>query len=323
MQSGQSKLDKFLGLMDKNLKLMPEKYKDIIYHYTSLAGFESILFGKKDKTTLWSSRFDCLNDASEGKIVISRYIEVCNSLMNNNEISKEFFDFICTVSPPRTTLISVNKDEKSRLVRPEYDTFITSFSKNSDSLVMWNYYSKGNKYQGYNLGFDAKDLNNCLKESFDDKEVKFSIYPVVYSKNEQYSLIKNLILEMNRLYEEDYKTSINYVISNQLLEWSWIFKNEYFQHEEEVRVIVYVAKKQINGLLKKRPLSVKYRNNNGFVIPYVDLDFSKTVLKNICIGPLAYNDSQKEIQKNVIKEKMFVNGYQDLIVDFSKIPVRY
>ena len=39
-----------------------------IFHYTSPAGFESILFGNKSHIELWASRYDCLNDASEGTV---------------------------------------------------------------------------------------------------------------------------------------------------------------------------------------------------------------------------------------------------------------
>ena len=57
-----------------------------IYHYTSSAGFESILFGNKSFTELWASRYDCLNDASEGTVAQERYIAVCNSLLQSKEL---------------------------------------------------------------------------------------------------------------------------------------------------------------------------------------------------------------------------------------------
>ena len=45
-----------------------------IFHYTSPAGFESILFGNKSHIELWASRYDCLNDASEGTVALERYM---------------------------------------------------------------------------------------------------------------------------------------------------------------------------------------------------------------------------------------------------------
>ena len=36
---------------------------------TSPTGFSSIMSGDLEQVTLWASRYDCLNDASEGTVV--------------------------------------------------------------------------------------------------------------------------------------------------------------------------------------------------------------------------------------------------------------
>ena len=48
-------------------------------------------------------------------------------------------------------------------------------------------------------------------------------------------------------------------------DWSLIFKKECFEHEKEVRLIVDIA--------KNTPIEIKYRNNYGYVIPFIEMNF--------------------------------------------------
>lgn len=72
----ESKLDQFQLLMAMDASYMLIEYGQAIFHYTSPSGFSSILFGDNKYTTLWTSRYDCLNDSSEGKVVIDVFKEV-------------------------------------------------------------------------------------------------------------------------------------------------------------------------------------------------------------------------------------------------------
>ena len=78
-----------------------------IYHYTSALGFNSILQGSKNgHVTLWASRFDCLNDKTEGELAIKVYRQVCSELNENGKSSKEFYDMIIKVKLPEKVLFS-------------------------------------------------------------------------------------------------------------------------------------------------------------------------------------------------------------------------
>lgn len=302
---------------------MPEQYRGNIFHYTSAAGFSSILFSSSNDIILWSSRYDCLNDKSEGIIVLSLYNEVCNELHEDGIISSDFYNDILDITIAKTQLFMPLVNGRIKPTRPEYERYVTSFSKNSDSLSMWNYYSKGNKYEGYNIGFLSESLKRYFEEYFNGQEVNVKIYPVIYSKMKQKQLIKKLILKMYKEYEPQFKTSLRYIISNQLLDWELIFKSEYFQHEEEIRIIVDMAKRTKNGELQPRPIGVKYRYNCGLQIPYIELKIKKEELKTINIGPLQYEDEQKRKQICIIKEMLIENNYREIQVLCSEIPVRY
>ena len=63
-----SRLDQFQILLATDASYMPSEYGRDIYHYTSPVGFMSILFGNPNNAMLWASRYDCLNDMSEGSV---------------------------------------------------------------------------------------------------------------------------------------------------------------------------------------------------------------------------------------------------------------
>ena len=168
---------------------------------------------------------------------------------------------------------------------------------------MWNYYSKGNKYEGFNIGFYPYSIKESLKKLLGDKEAEFHIYPVIYSRSEQKRLIEKMLLKLRDNYDKEQESSIRYIISNRLSEWRLVFKYEFFQHEE-----------------KKLP--VKHRMNAGYIVPYIELKLEKCDVSYVNFGPLQCDVEQKKHQVSVMEEMLESKGYSAL-VDYSHIPVRY
>ena len=65
----KSLLDGFTGNLSMNAIPNNQTYSGTIFHYTALKNINSILFNDDNKVVLWASRFDCLNDISEGKVI--------------------------------------------------------------------------------------------------------------------------------------------------------------------------------------------------------------------------------------------------------------
>ena len=310
-----SKLESYELLLKMDVNYMPTEYEGDIYHYTSSSGLSSILLGNAEKLTLWASRYDCLNDASEGKVVEEVFHEVCVELKSRGEISEYLYDLFYNVKPARTIPIIHSKENIIRPTRPECNRFVCSFSKSKDSLAMWNYYSKGSKYEGFNIGFRPKGIKESLIEFLEGRESRIYVYPVVYERSEQKRLIEKMLLKLKENYDVNQESSIRYIISNRLTEWSLVFKQECFQHEEEVRVIVDVAKRE-------KEIQVKYRTNAGYVVPYIELKLKKEDVSYVGFGPLQCEEGQKKDQLQVMKEMLETNGYS-VIVNHSQIPVRF
>lgn len=301
---------------------MPTDIPVDIFHYTSPAGYESILFGNPSMTELWASRYDCLNDASEGTVVLERYTDVCNNLLDSSELPNDLYQLIANVKPPRTTIMLRQRGETTVATRPEYVRYVCSFSTNPDSLVMWNYYSKGNKYEGLNVGFFASSLLESIETQLRPYESNVKLWPVVYDREQQESLIRKFILQAVDNYNTGDDALLRCIVSEQLLRWSLVFKNECFKHEEEVRLIVDVGVQKLNSQKGIPQIETLYRMSNGFHIPYIKLQFEKHCLSYVRVGPLTCDAASKTTQTAVIEERLSVNGYS-AIVNHSNIPVRY
>lgn len=312
----KSLLDEFL--MTLSIKAIPNiaTYTGEIFHYTALKNIDPILLHSQDSLVLWASQFDCLNDLSEGTVADKIYLEVCNKLKTELLISEELFNLFSTVKSSRNETFIITEKGKVKPYRGEYTAYIASFSRLNDLLPMWNYYSKGDMFEGINLGIDAECMNSSLGSIFTHGKILVDVQSVIYSKAEQETLIRDFLLQIARKYNKRYDPAVRALISMRLTSWKMLFKQEDFQHEQEVRIIVKIANKY------KDILPVKYRTNAGYVIPYIELKLKKAALKSVTLGPFRGTDSQKKLQIDVLHNMLFSNGY-NASINCSQIPVRY
>ena len=128
-------------------------------------------------------------------------------------------------------------------------------------------------------------------------------------------MVRRLLTQLVEHYAKDQETSIRYIIANRLLDWSLVFKRECFQHEEEVRIIVDVAKRE-------KSIPVEYRIASGYIVPYIKLPLEKSDVSYAIFGPLQCGDDQKQHQLKVMEEMMEAKGHS-VLVEATKVPVRY
>lgn len=120
------------------------------YHYTSPEGLLGIL--QPDKTLLWFSQYNNLNDSSEGTHIVDIYKDTLEDLLNEKEIDKSFYDIISDCEP--LTIKSFCNPSRNGL-DPEgcslttFNTYICCFSKKPDSIDMWRHYIKNNTCNGF------------------------------------------------------------------------------------------------------------------------------------------------------------------------------
>ena len=195
--------------------------------------------------------------------------------------------------------------------------FILSFSKCRDSITMWSEF--GNK-TGYNIGFDGKKIIKRIEE---DNIIEYHGF-VLYEKAQQKEAIRKILntdlpeeLEMSfsNIIEAGAKNRNNEIYRKACRKFQKIaavyamfFKHSAFKEEEEYRFIF------------KKKAEVLYREKDGFLIPYIEIPLSNSLLpvKEIVIAPKNHIDLAKKGVEYMMKEK----GYE-VEIRLSDISLRY
>lgn len=307
-----------------------------LWHYTSANGLMGIIRSNHEehgKLHFWFTRSDCLNDTSEGNHVLTVYQTVCEELYQNGEISEAFYNSIIKAELSNQIYINYaipseeTNEHRSVLDCVACHAFICSFSLKEDSLDMWRYYSKGDG--GYGLKLSPYIFDNYREFEYDEYEENrlFSVirqFKVIYENQEKKQIIKDLVLDAYLYYhrnaEED-PDELNEAlrfIQSKLKEQQFRFKHECYSSEQEYRFIFYRPYSKPDALLNKLP-EVHYRNQNGVIIPYLDITIEpeNAYLMEVLISPFI----ESEIVLDTTMEYLSSCGF-NCETRLSKLPVR-
>lgn len=246
-------LDKYLGV----------PMETPLYHYTTIENLVNGIIREDTSICLRATHYKFLNDPTELKEGINFSAEILSKIKPEKS-KKEYIELIY-----------------KRLS----DVFMISFSKNSDSLPMWNTY--GNKGNGIAIRF--QNLKSTSETSL--------LLKCWYDPNKEYEK-----LEQNVSEEELKRLSAPMLINCPL-----IFKNPDYKYEKEVRLIG-----QFEGL------PVHYREKNGYIIPFKEVYFSKDNIKSITLGPCSNLDDIEDSLRRFLDDK----GLQHIFIERSRIPYR-
>ena len=289
------------------------KHHSLVHHYTAPQIVDGIL--EKERIKLRFTRADCMNDALEGSYADITFKNTCDFLFNAEEINEDYYMFLRHYD--RLAKEFYNKDDfhplwKARYeeVCLDYEYYLCCFSKNLDSLSLWNYYVKDHAYQGYSIGFDT----GKMKIGRQGKKIVD-----VYFCSTEYSAFGQTCMDLILKYKDFYSTTDELgkaklsILLNCFLEKNrLVVKHSCFFHEEEVRCVVKL--KMDNSLIKDIDWS------KGFPRPYIELEFEKSAFRDIVIGPL----TTKDISKRITEEFLNSRGYPYLNrVKNSGVPIRF
>lgn len=285
------------------------------YHYTSIEGLKGIIENKSLRFT------DCqfLNDTSEYTHIKSLLKKIKKT---DDEKYPIFLDTI--IEELSENYMKVKKEDG---IYRAFRYFVFSTCKSSDSLPMWNYYTKDGKNYGYNIEIDVNDIAVPI-----GTELTYS--PIIYLEAEKINKIKEILDTYYKKYIES-KSNFNYenmyeAIQDCLRELERIrlcFKDECFKHEEEFRIIAmvpisfkssseefkrgarYIFTPQ-NGVLRPQ-FEIKFNNHNESIIAINSITISPLVDFELAKKGLIYFFIQNEIKLDQSKIKK------------SKLPIRF
>lgn len=267
------------------LRLSQSPHKSL-YHYTSLATLESLSSGSKFR----AYHADYLNDPNEGKLL--------NTLLHKYMLDKKY-------------------PKWSPLGRYSTGIFVASFiNDETNSLPMWSQY--GNHYAGCRLELST----DSFPEGYDLYEVIYneelitphldSIFNVL---DEYTSVLSTTTIEIS------YRDDIVFQFAQDVLRFmSYLYKNPAFQHEHEVRVLIFsnfetaLCEKSDQGL----------RDGESFPRIYTEIDLlrfhhyipaSPIRLKHILLGP-------KVFKPNWIKISLMQRGYSEDCIQENELELQ-
>ena len=285
-----------------------------IYHYTSPTALNSII---SHHAIRFTDR-NYLNDYSEGRYVM----ELCVHSKFELRLPKECRSYF----KERCQVLLDNPMNKKRHI------YQCSFSTQPDNLSLWNYYTKSDGVKGYNIGFNSKELSQELVtySSVQNHRIEILHGKVVYSVNKQKSIIKRIIDDFYAIINDNLKDvaflklAVEILVEKIMLVGSF-FKSPYFKQENEYRLLLHltpyfdVQDKAVKFMiLHKAPQTYE---RNGMLIPYLDIEFTKSNLKSVCISPtLDYDETI-----NNLNNALNVHKYSTEEVQMTKsnIPIRY
>lgn len=301
--------------------------KGRIYHYTSPNGIFGILGSRSIRFT------DCqfLNDKSEYTHIKKPLEKALEEIKNDLHIDFQTSILKMLKEEFESDDINVIKKETGlafSLTKKRYYIFCSSTAQ--DSLGMWNYYVKGGNYQGYNIGFNVRQLLDCFS-TIENADVDVFYGRIMYKGKEQIEFLKAILLKADEELEEKLRkaTSGEEVdnanheaidsVMNYIENYRLFFKDESFSNEKEYRFIIKLPLEYTPN--DNSPLLTGFDVRNGIIVPYCQLTISKeSSIESIMLSPML----ESELAKQGLKRFLWSRGYNSKInIVQSKVPIRY
>ncbi len=304
----EKELEKISITLRQKLADEKTKYNGKVYHYTSANGLKEILESGK----LWFSNARFLNDSSENNYIFALFPKFPDAY-KEKLLHKKFFELITEIANSYLQNDYCDIDNNRWWADHIY---VASFSKDSDNLGLWNYYTKTQNSVGYNLGFMTMPFNVV-----DPLTLSFIYGEVIYDRKKQLKLIKSIILTYNDIFETNRNLFLDGSQAKQLFVKSFIdtlevynifFKHEAYKDEQEYRCAIY----NINNYAG---LNCQTRIIDGLFVPYFEIPFEKNIVSSITISPT----NNASILKKGLEIFNIFHEYGSIPIYKSQIPKRY
>lgn len=300
-----------------------------ICHYCTIDTLNAIL----ESNCLRFTDVRFLNDSTE----FIDIIPLINQVLINGNYPTDFRNFILNSDEIRSledykqSYVGFSRREHDYR-KIDYHTYTCSFSTNSDSLSMWNYY--GITAAGVNVVFDhawnmfegSEKTEVTIGEKLSN-DIMFFRGLIIYSADDKKKCIAELLDRLAQIFEaaksnlDKYKNSILYAFKEAINNMRCFFKNESFDSEQEYRVVLKIPE----DLLQKETNIEGIKSKGVFkkgniLIPYVDYQFKKESIAEITLNP--YDKETNSMFELGIRNLLWIKKLDNVKIVKSNIPMR-
>ncbi|MBC8529681.1 DUF2971 domain-containing protein [Christensenellaceae bacterium NSJ-44] len=299
------------------------KFKGPLFHYTRRQGLTGIL--RSDSLIFWFSAANKLNDMEEGEEIYSIVYAVGNKLLNEHNISEDFFNCLlnCWILSKVVAPFSYYTDDgDKREILDEYDVYILSLSRSKDLASMWRSYTNLPEHDGFVIGLDQNVKDYFLSRTKDlyYQAVHMQFREIIYEDSIKHKILYNDLLLLYKYFCEAKERAQNFVMVY-LSSLRFSFKNQGFCDEHEVRFIVKLPSNVPLPGCSKKPYKIEIREGDGYSIPYIEFPLPKKYLSSITIAPTMAVDETNLYLRSLLQSRMYDDNQIQL--DASKIKLRF
>jgi hypothetical protein len=282
-----------------------------LYHYTDATGLEGIIKNQQ----IWFTHYQHLNDPTE----VTYGMEVASGLIS--EIGGQYMTLTKLFCDMANEFFAHPK------IKESFGIFIGSFSHKSDDLNQWRAY--GDDGRGFALGLSPSLFQ--VEDKADRKpHENVLVAPVAYGKQNGQDRHRRAIEEAVRIvngivtnvpavqncnvgmpfFDEMAKA----LVGSEMLWKSMTIKDEAYEREREVRLIIVGEYKNLRPFISER-------SRAGKVVPFIKSCMPLQAMGSIVevvIGPSATADAEERVR--TLLQPFLANP--DSIIRRSKIPYR-
>lgn len=262
---------------------MKPNHPEILYHYTTMNSLWNILNnitnkGDKDNPDyffkIWVSCAQYMNDPMEGvffrKCLYAAFMNYQE--MNDIEDKSDYLNFAFT---------ALNFHRQT--------FYVFSLSEHRDSLSMWRSY--GNNGQGIAIGFDVNELSAATSGFSGCHFLK-----IIYRSEQNF---------INTFTHNDLELAYHAIeVGGEDLFCSVKYQDYEFLHDkyQNVKNICYSDEKEWRLVFDDELYKEKeFRERNGLIIPYYEIELPLNVIRCFVIGPCA----NQELSKSSLDSMLF------------------
>ncbi|MGD0355036.1 MAG: DUF2971 domain-containing protein [Dehalococcoidia bacterium] len=227
----------------------------ILYHYTDQAGLIGILSSK----TLWATKIQYLNDASEHTEPLS----IAQSVLDRMTVQN-------AKKPKAVQIIDFMKQDLRSSTH--VNICISSFCTDGDLLSQWRGY--GLPRVAYSIGFDTRTLLTDISTK------EFELKPCRYYDNAGYE--DEIAQEIGTYLKQALKTgAIRDRFPDGFIKKAATMKRDCFREESEWRLVSSTAREFDEP-------NFNYRSTRSLISPYYAIPFNPVCIRKVIVGPCQY-----------------------------------